>query len=699
MKKIFPLLWFAAVFLTIFSAKLRLIGLYGSALPWWDQWAAEGWLLYIPFFDKTLALKDLFAAHCEHRIFVNRVMALLLLALNGQWDARLGMVLNALLAAGIGAMLSAMGWSVLGKKNIAIICLFNTLVFSLPFSWECSVLGFIGNYWLIFFAIASVWLLLRKNLPHPAWFLGLAFAALSLVTMGSGFFAAAAVLAILTLRMFFRQLPRDGAEATFSTDLPSPAGAGYAKAGGGSASGGKFLCLDLVSATLLLAIVAVGLLLKVTVPGHAAFQPANARDLIYSFLRNLAWPDSSLPWTAIIVWLPYFLLFLYYVFRRTKAAFASEFLLALGLWVALQDAALAFSRSGVIASRHTVFLSLALPVNFLALLLLLHEQPPRFYLPRSLLAVFLLAWAFNTGHGLWKITNKANLAEAERYKANIAECEKNVRNFVKTESIAELSNKPLYAIPFPDPNALAMVLRNAHIRSILPFCAHPANKPGTLSRFSSWLIPKGGKLCYIGAALLLILAAVRFYQSLGTLENRLVSMRRRDLRQFMIYAGLTLLMAALAYALHTLYLFLSPDGLTVTYFRGIDFEKKICTRTEKAVCRDYGERHPAWHVPRHYYSALWQGILRAPETAVYEFYSQSDDGLRLIIDGKKIIDNWRNQSWNASGTGAQVRLEAGNHQIAVEHYNAEGESVIRIKWCGGPIPPNTILSAPYLRKR
>ena len=72
--------------------------------------------------------------------------------------------------------------------------------------------------------------------------------------------------------------------------------------------------------------------------------------------------------------------------------------------------------------------------------------------------------------------------------------------------------------------------------------------------------------------------------------------------------------------------------------------------------------------------------------------------LKREIDGKKIIDNWRDQSWIASSTGIQVYLEAGDHKIAVEHYNNEGESALRIKWSGGPIPPNTVLTAPYLRK-
>ena len=199
--------WFAAVFLTIFSSKLWLIEQFGSSLPFWDQWAEEGWSLYIPFLDHKLALKDLFTAHCEHRIFVSRVLSLLQLVGNGQWDARLGMIFNALLTAGTGAALSAFGWKLLGKKHLAVLCLFNTLVFSLPFSWECSLLGFIANYLLIAFALLATWFLLEYRLFSWQWFLGILSALLSLVTMGSGFCAAASVLAVILLRVILRQGP------------------------------------------------------------------------------------------------------------------------------------------------------------------------------------------------------------------------------------------------------------------------------------------------------------------------------------------------------------------------------------------------------------------------------------------------------------------------------------------------------------
>ena len=665
MKLPIPLFWFAAVFLTIFSSKLWLIDLFGSALPWWDQWAAEGWLLYVPFFEKTLSLKDLFAAHCEHRVFVNRVLALLTLVVNGQWDAKIGMVLNAAITAGTGVAISGMGWKLLGRRNIAVICIFNTIVFSLPFSWECSLLGFVGNYLLIAFALLAIWFLLRASIFRPAWFLGLFFALLSLVTMGSGFFAALAVIGILFFRLITRQ------------SRP---------------------WLNLAGMAVLLGVVAAGSFLRVSVPGHEIFKPSTTADLITAFFQNMAWPNGEHAWTAAIIWLPCFLAFIQYIFIRGKERKNYEFVLGFGIWIALQTAALAFTRCGILASRHTVFLSLSLPVNFLALLILRRDLALPFIFRKSLLLIFIL-WIIFVGHSLLKISDKAHLAEAEKTRQHLVQSENNVRDFIQTGNIAALENKALYDIPFPDPNALAFVLRNPHVRAIMPASVSGSTREGPLSFIVSKLIPKGDKLIIVGIALLVILSAIRFYQSLGTLEKRLTTFHWKDFKQLLSQAGIVLVFGAIIYIGNALYGLMSPNGLTVTYFKGRNFEEKICSRTEKSLCRDYGFKAPAWRVPKHNFSAIWEGILIVPETADYSFFCQSDDGLRIIIDGERIIDNWRDQSWFASSVGVKKRLEAGDHKIAVEYYNSEGEAALRVKWCGGPVPPNTVLSAPYLRKR
>jgi len=143
----------------------------------------------------------------------------------------------------------------------------------------------------------------------------------------------------------------------------------------------------------------------------------------------------------------------------------------------------------------------------------------------------------------------------------------------------------------------------------------------------------------------------------------------------------------------------SPDGLTVSYYRGKDFRKLVCRRGERHVFMDYGEQRPAMGVSRNNFSARWEGWLLAPSNAVYTFFSQSEDGIRLHIDNETIIDNWRENDWRTSAAHGQAALTAGPHRLTIEHFNATGPAALRVRWTGGGIPENSLLSTPWLRKR
>lgn len=142
----------------------------------------------------------------------------------------------------------------------------------------------------------------------------------------------------------------------------------------------------------------------------------------------------------------------------------------------------------------------------------------------------------------------------------------------------------------------------------------------------------------------------------------------------------------------------APGGLRVSYYEGEIFEHFVCDRTERQVVKDYAGSPPAWRVPRNHFSAQWAGILRVPQDARYDFYLQSDDGARLFIDEEIIIDRWDQHQW-APGSSGDKQLARGKHSIRLEHNNGTGPAAIRLRWCGGPIPANTVLTAPYITKQ
>lgn len=142
---------------------------------------------------------------------------------------------------------------------------------------------------------------------------------------------------------------------------------------------------------------------------------------------------------------------------------------------------------------------------------------------------------------------------------------------------------------------------------------------------------------------------------------------------------------------------MSRGGLRVTYYRGLDFGKPVCTRSERAVERDYDLGRPARKAPRDNFSARWEGVLIAPSTAKYSFYLQSDDGSRLFIDDKLVIDYWEDGRWSPGKYGG-TDLVKGKHKIRIEHCDRGDEAAIRLSWCGGAVKSETILAVPYLLK-
>lgn len=63
----------------------------------------------------------------------------------------------------------------------------------------------------------------------------------------------------------------------------------------------------------------------------------------------------------------------------------------------------------------------------------------------------------------------------------------------------------------------------------------------------------------------------------------------------------------------------------------------------------------------------------------YQFQATSDDGVRVLVDGKVVIDRWH----PADGTelyAGEVELADGPHQVVVEYYEADGGSQVHVDW-------------------
>jgi MSHA biogenesis protein MshQ len=121
-------------------------------------------------------------------------------------------------------------------------------------------------------------------------------------------------------------------------------------------------------------------------------------------------------------------------------------------------------------------------------------------------------------------------------------------------------------------------------------------------------------------------------------------------------------------------------GLAGSYFNNTTLSgTAVLTRTE-AINFNWGTGSPGTGVASNNFSARWTGTVLAPTTGTYRFQTESDDGVRVWINGTQVINNWTDHS-PATNTSGNVSLTAGQrYTVRVEYYEKGGGAVMRLRW-------------------
>lgn len=136
------------------------------------------------------------------------------------------------------------------------------------------------------------------------------------------------------------------------------------------------------------------------------------------------------------------------------------------------------------------------------------------------------------------------------------------------------------------------------------------------------------------------------------------------------------------------------SGLKGEYFTNTTLSgTPALTRDDPAVDFDWGTGSPAGGIPADGFSARWTGTVTAPATAAYTFAATSDDGSRVYLDGKLIVDNWGDHAAQTVKS-TPVPLTAGEpHSLRVEYYENAGGASVSVGWSAPGVPDPTITAA------
>jgi hypothetical protein len=131
------------------------------------------------------------------------------------------------------------------------------------------------------------------------------------------------------------------------------------------------------------------------------------------------------------------------------------------------------------------------------------------------------------------------------------------------------------------------------------------------------------------------------------------------------------------------------DGLLAGYYGDEALSSLVLTRVEGPVDFDWGSGSPDSGLPADGFSARWIGELEPQFTEDYAFYAATDDGVRLWIDGRLVIDEWRANTAEYSATVALTAAEKVG--IRMEYFERTGSAKARLSWSSAsatkrPIP-------------
>ena len=125
---------------------------------------------------------------------------------------------------------------------------------------------------------------------------------------------------------------------------------------------------------------------------------------------------------------------------------------------------------------------------------------------------------------------------------------------------------------------------------------------------------------------------------------------------------------------------LNRNGLEAEYFANKDLkgEPKL-RRIDKNIDFRWGGGKPADGFEADNFSVRWKGRVKAKISGTYEFITASDDGMRLFLNGKLMIDDWNDHGTEAHSV--KFSMEAGAfYDLTVEFYENGGDAVALLGW-------------------
>ncbi len=124
----------------------------------------------------------------------------------------------------------------------------------------------------------------------------------------------------------------------------------------------------------------------------------------------------------------------------------------------------------------------------------------------------------------------------------------------------------------------------------------------------------------------------------------------------------------------------APAGLLGQYFTNNALTGLAALTRSESVNFSWGAGSPAPGLPVNNFSARWSGQVLAPSSGTYRFQTNSDDGVRLWVNGAQVINNWTAHAATLNTSGNVTFVAGQRYDIKLEYQERSGNAVMQLRW-------------------
>jgi outer membrane protein OmpA-like peptidoglycan-associated protein len=126
------------------------------------------------------------------------------------------------------------------------------------------------------------------------------------------------------------------------------------------------------------------------------------------------------------------------------------------------------------------------------------------------------------------------------------------------------------------------------------------------------------------------------------------------------------------------------DGLKGDYYDGREFNKLVASRRDATINFDWHGARPVAGLEPEDFSVRWTGWLVPPTTGRYVLHISVDDGIRVWLNDRLLLDDWRGQP--LSYYQVEVDLKAGEpYTLRIDYCQYSLSTRARLAWL---VPPS-----------